>query len=411
MERTLVELVAQARLGDRDAFGCLIECYEGMVTRLVTRMIVERAVARELAQEAFVQAYLSLDHLRDAARFESWLYGITLNVCRGYLRDQKAQALSLDGLGETLKAHPMDGASDPQSIAEEREMRRHVLRAVMGLPPGERAATLLFYYEQHTMQEIAQSLSISITAVKGRLHRARNQLRAQLASLYEVLPQERRQQRELRELREKREKVSKQHMRPITIASVREHPTTQQHVVVLKDGTDRKLPIWIGKPEAWAIASGLQEVEMPRPMTAQLMLRLMEATGATLEEVRIDSLKDEIFYATLKIRSANGEQELDARPSDALSLAVLVKCPIYVSDEVMERCNQYPSGRDFPSLDDYHTIDRAAIEQDLEERKAALSKVISEMAELSAHQHKLEQEQAKQKQIDDWKTGRGEQEG
>ena len=407
MERTLVELVAQARLGDRDAFGCLIERYEGMVTRLVTRMIVERAVARELAQEAFVQAYLSLDHLRDAARFESWLYGITLNVCRGYLRDRKTQALSLDsildGLGESLKAHPMDGGGDPQSIAEEREMRRHVLHAVMGLSPGERAVTLLFYYEQHTMQEIAQSLSISITAVKGRLHRARNQLRAQLASLYEVLPQERHKQREQRK---KREKVSKQHMRPITIASVREHPTTQQHVVVLKDDTDRKLPIWIGKPEAWAIASGLQEVETPRPMTAQLMLKLLEATGATLEEVRIDSLKDEIFYATLKIRGANGEQELDARPSDALSLAVLVKCPIYVSDEVMERCNQYPSGRDLPPLDDYHTIDRAAIEQDLEERKAALSKVISEMAELSAHQHKLESEQAKQKQIDEWKEGR-----
>ncbi|HLL80112.1 MAG TPA: bifunctional nuclease domain-containing protein [Ktedonobacteraceae bacterium] len=407
MERTLVELVAQARLGDRDAFGCLIERYEGMVTRLVTRMIVERAVARELAQEAFVQAYLSLDHLRDAARFESWLYGITLNVCRGYLRDRKTQALSLDsildGLGESLKAHPMDGGGDPQSIAEEREMRRHVLHAVMGLSPGERAVTLLFYYEQHTMQEIAQSLSISITAVKGRLYRARNQLRAQLASLYEVLPQERHKQREQRK---KREKVSKQHMRPITIASVREHPTTQQHVVVLKDDTDRKLPIWIGKPEAWAIASGLQEVETPRPMTAQLMLKLLEATGATLEEVRIDSLKDEIFYATLKIRGANGEQELDARPSDALSLAVLVKCPIYVSDEVMERCNQYPSGRDLPPLDDYHTIDRAAIEQDLEERKAALSKVISEMAELAAHQHKLESEQAKQKQIDEWKEGR-----
>lgn len=403
MERTLVELVVQARLGDRDAFGCLIERYEGMVTRLVSRMIVERAVARELAQEAFVQAYLSLDHLRDAARFESWLYGITLNVCRGYLRDQKAQALSLDGLGESLKAHPMDRTSDPQSIAEEREMRRHVLRAVMGLPPGERAVTLLFYYEQHTMQEIAQSLSISITAVKGRLHRARNQLRAQLATLYEVLPQERHKQREQRK---KREKVSKQHMRPVTIASVREHPTTQQHVVVLKDDTDRKLTIWIGKPEAWAIASGLQEVEMPRPMTAQLMLRLLEATGAMLEEVRIDSLKDEIFYATLKIRSANGEQELDARPSDALSLAVLVKCPIYVSDEVMERCNQYPSGRDLPPLDEFRIIDRAAIEQDLEERKAALSKVISEMAELSARQHKLEQEQANQERIDEWKAGR-----
>lgn len=380
MERTSAELVAQARRGDKDAFGCLIERYEGMVTRLASRMIAEQAVARELVQEAFVQSYLSLDHLRDAARFESWLYGITLNVCRNYLRDQKAQALSLDGIDEALETQSMDGASDPQSIAEEREMRRHVLRAVMGLSPGERAATLLFYYEQHTIQEIAQSLSISVTAVKGRLHRARNQLRAQLAALYEVLPQERREQRKKREQikqREKRKKVSKQHMRPVTIASVREHPTTQQHVVILKDDTDRKLTIWIGKPEAWAIASGLQGVEMPRPMTAQLMLKLLEATGATLEEVRID----------------------------ALSLAVLVKCPIYAADEVMERVNQCPSGRDLPPIDAFRIIDRAAIEQDQEEHRAALAKVISEMAELSAHQHKLEQEQAKQKQIDERKAG------
>ncbi len=326
MERTDAELIALARVGDKDAFGCLIERYERMVTRLVARMVSNHAVARELAQEALVQAYLSLDHLRDAERFESWLYGITLNVCRGYLRDEKAQALSL-----------------------------------------------------------------SVTAVKGRLHRARKQLREQLSSLYKVLPQERRRKRA---------------MQPVTIHSVREHPTTQQNVVILEDDSNRQLAIWIGKPEAWAIASGLNEVEPPRPMAAQLMTKLLEATGAKLEEVRIDSLKDDIFYATLKVRGANGMQELDARPSDALSLAVLVKCPIFVADEVMQRVMPCPPWGDRSPVSEFRTLNREAIEKDQEERKAALLKVVTEMAELEAKQHKLEQDQAKQSRITDWKEER-----
>jgi len=103
MERTDAELVALARVGDKDAFGCLIERYERMVTRLASRMIANRSVARELAQEALVQAYLSLDHLRDAERFESWLYGITLNVCRGYLRDEKTEQERIDEWKEERK--------------------------------------------------------------------------------------------------------------------------------------------------------------------------------------------------------------------------------------------------------------------------------------------------------------------
>lgn len=398
MEKTDAELVALARMGNRDAFGSLIERYSQMVKRLATGMIADDAIASELAQETMVQAYLSLDHLRDAARFKSWLYGITLNVCRGYLRERQADVLSLESLLGGLHAGGfdyaalLDGAIDPQVMAEERELRAHVLQAVQRLSPKERAVTLLFYYEQYSLQEIATILALSVTAVKGRLHRARKQLRGQLASLYEVLPQERR--------RSKR-------MERASIESVREHPETQQHIVVLKDDSNRELVIWIGKAEAWAIAAGLNEVASPRPMTAQLMANLLQASGSQLEEVRIASLKDEVFYATLKIRGANGEQELDARPSDALTLAVLVKCPIYVADEVMQRVSQSDDlERWLRPRSEFRVIDREAVEKYQEERKSEWQQAIARVGALSARQHRQEQEQAKQERIAEWKEER-----
>src|SRR5215831_15839349 len=95
---TDAELVAKVRQGDKEAFGQLIERYQQMVGHIAKKMIADEWVARELAQEAILQAYLSLDHLRDASRFKSWLYGITLNMCRSYLHDQKMDLLSLESI-------------------------------------------------------------------------------------------------------------------------------------------------------------------------------------------------------------------------------------------------------------------------------------------------------------------------
>ncbi len=87
------ELVESARSGDKAAFGNLVDRYQGVVQRVAAGMVGDRDLARDLAQEAMLQAYLSLDRLRDADRFGSWLYGIVLNVCRSHLRDQKASLL------------------------------------------------------------------------------------------------------------------------------------------------------------------------------------------------------------------------------------------------------------------------------------------------------------------------------
>jgi RNA polymerase sigma factor (sigma-70 family) len=183
---TDAELVALARLGDKGAFGRLVERYQQMARHVAICMVSDEDIARELTQEAMLQAYLSLSHLRDDAAFKSWLYGIVLDVCRSYWRDQKS-VLSWEDLAGGVRFGVLnfsDAAPDPQWAAEERELHRKVLEAVKTLPSASQAATLLFYYESLSLQEIAAILGISVTAVKGRLHKARKRLEEQLSALY-----------------------------------------------------------------------------------------------------------------------------------------------------------------------------------------------------------------------------------
>jgi bifunctional DNase/RNase len=97
------------------------------------------------------------------------------------------------------------------------------------------------------------------------------------------------------------------------------------------------LPIWVGAPEGDALALQLGGDSLPRPLTADLMARLLEASGASVERVTVNSLRDETFYAVVRIMTRADAQELDARPSDALNLAARVGARIFVDDQVMEQ--------------------------------------------------------------------------
>ncbi len=323
------ELVALARRGDKEAFGELIERYQQMVRRIALGVVAHEEDARELAQEAILQAYLSLDHLRDSTRFKSWLYGIVLNVCRGYIRDQKTDLFSLEammgGMHRDVQYFP-SGVIDPEEIAEQRELHSIVLKAVQDLSPKDRVATLLFYYEQLSLREIAAILGVSIPAVKGRLYRAREQLREWLLTVYADLRSE-------TETKQRRKTMAQ-----VKVAAVLENAENKHNVVVLLDEAGRRvLNIWVGAAEGLMIAMGLTEIPPIRPMGIHLMINLLKATGIELEEVRVETLKDDVFYAVTKFRSGDGPYELDARPSDAIALAMLMDKPIYVAEEVLER--------------------------------------------------------------------------
>lgn len=111
---------------------------------------------------------------------------------------------------------------------------------------------------------------------------------------------------------------------------------TRSPIVLLKDTTDRRaLPIYIGQDQARAIISALERQNPPRPLTHDLMLNIMSAWDMTLERVIVHSLQDNTFYAVLTVRSGDEKKDIDARPSDAIALAIRTGTPIWVMEEVI----------------------------------------------------------------------------
>jgi bifunctional DNase/RNase len=130
----------------------------------------------------------------------------------------------------------------------------------------------------------------------------------------------------------------------VTVDSVRASMVSQHRVVVLKEvGDERYLPIWIGPYEADAIAIGLQEVEISRPMTHDLLKAVVDEIGAIISHILVNDLRDDTFYARI-IMDVNGRHaEVDSRPSDAIALAVRAKVPILVAESVMDQAAIVPT--------------------------------------------------------------------
>jgi len=128
-------------------------------------------------------------------------------------------------------------------------------------------------------------------------------------------------------------------MREAEVRALLMDPATKSPVVLLKDRNSTKaVPIWIAEPEAISIALELQGQRFPRPLPHDLMKEILLALRATLEQVVITHIKDGVFYAKLVLRDAQGEvKELDSRPSDAIALALRVRAPIFIADEVFEQ--------------------------------------------------------------------------
>ena len=124
----------------------------------------------------------------------------------------------------------------------------------------------------------------------------------------------------------------------LVVESVRVHVPSGNHLLLLKEvGGERVLPIWVGLWEARAIAVWLQGERPERPLTHDLLAAAVAALSARLDRVLITRLVDKTFFATLELVTAAGRVELDARPSDAVALAIRLEAPIYAAAEVLER--------------------------------------------------------------------------
>jgi len=122
-------------------------------------------------------------------------------------------------------------------------------------------------------------------------------------------------------------------------------PATSMPIVVLKDiASETVMPIWVGIFEANAIAIEIEKIAAPRPMTHDLARNLVRHLNAQLERVVISELKDDTFFATLWLRQGDDPMVIDARPSDAIALALRADCPIYVTEQVMQTAKLNTSG-------------------------------------------------------------------
>jgi len=314
--RTDAELVRRARAGDRGALAELVGRHGPALRRACRRALRDPDAADDATQEAVVTAMLSLARLREDARFGAWLVGIGLNVCRHALRDRRRDA----PLPQDPAATALDPTADPVDLDAALDAARAAARiraAIAALPAGQRAAVELFYLAGLTHAEAAEHLGVPPGAVKARLHKARRSLRQCLEPVW-------------------KEQFAMSDLVPVRAVDVRRAPGSGRLAVLLEEagGGERGLTIWIGEPEAFAIASALEAVELPRPGPHHLMAALVGAAGTRVREVRVSRLAEAVFYADVVL--ADGTT-VDARPSDGIALALVAGVPLLVSASVLER--------------------------------------------------------------------------
>lgn len=129
----------------------------------------------------------------------------------------------------------------------------------------------------------------------------------------------------------------------VIIDSIRISLVSQHRIVMLKEmDNERQLPIWIGPCEADAITIELQDVKVARPVTHDLLKNVISEMGGKVSHVLIKALNDGVFYASLFVDVKGQLREIDCRSSDAIALAVRVKSPIFINDDVMEEAGILP---------------------------------------------------------------------
>lgn len=129
----------------------------------------------------------------------------------------------------------------------------------------------------------------------------------------------------------------------MTVDSIRVHMPTGQHVVILKEKeAERYLPIWIGINEANAIALRITGITPERPITHDLLVNILGAVDVTVDRIVVTSLSNDVFFARIMARLDGRALDIDARPSDAIAVAVRVGAQIFVAGDVLDRAGVLP---------------------------------------------------------------------
>ena len=159
--------------GNDEAFSRLVEKFQMPVFNLCYRMLGDSAEAEDAAQESFWRAYQSLNRYDQKRPFATWLLSISAHFCIDQLRKRRLVTLPMDILPEEDAPDP---APNPESSYNQREEQQNLHKLLAGLNPQDRAAIIMRYWYDLSEEEIGEALSLSVSAVKSRLHRARREL-------------------------------------------------------------------------------------------------------------------------------------------------------------------------------------------------------------------------------------------
>jgi RNA polymerase sigma-70 factor (ECF subfamily) len=164
----------QAMAGDDEAFGRVVQAFQGPVYNVCYRMLEDPAEAEDAAQETFMKAYRNLSGYDPKRKFINWILAIASNHCVDRLRKRRLQLVSLQELNPWNT--PAASEKAPEGWLADLEREQEIQELLTDLSPTDRAAIILRYWYDMSYDDIAHSLSLTESAVKSRLHRARNQL-------------------------------------------------------------------------------------------------------------------------------------------------------------------------------------------------------------------------------------------
>jgi RNA polymerase sigma-70 factor, ECF subfamily len=168
--------IIQAQQGDDDAFTCLVEAYQKPVYNLCYRMLGEPESAEDAAQDTFLKAYQNLSRYDRERPFATWLLSIAAHHCIDKLRRRRFTSFSIDEDEEGQTEIPDRSAPDPETEAVRNQERERLHGLLQSLDPVDRAAVVMRYWYDASEVEIAETLKLTVPAVKSRLHRARRAL-------------------------------------------------------------------------------------------------------------------------------------------------------------------------------------------------------------------------------------------
>lgn len=166
-------LLASARQGDPQAFSGLVELYQTPVYNLCFRMLNSTGDAEDAAQETFLRAYKSMKKYDKSRSFATWLMSIAAHYCIDQLRKRRMKIISTEDIPYF---EVVDGNPGPESIMAQNQEQDRVRKLLHTLNPIDRAAVIMYYWNELSYQEISQALNLTESAVKSRLHRARRNL-------------------------------------------------------------------------------------------------------------------------------------------------------------------------------------------------------------------------------------------